>query len=346
MQTIDFLETAKWVIKQFSDEITVNILQGRAFDMLRSTKDLGSSGAILGFVTASQEIAVVAGRLLSHPFAPKVLQAFELEQLLDKDFPKKLAEAAIKFSGSNAPDGYELVHSIINPLSRGWRNLTQCIGPIERLVIPQEVLHQEDFDDVLTIELRYEDQVNPKIETISSVLNNITRLYESISRLYGFSDFTSLKVIYADSGSAFRFDLKGIGEPIKRIKELLVEGWNLIRHRKAEDFRHNNKALLESLETIKKIYASQQSGALEPEDALRIRTLVLDSAIALFEEGVMPREIPRVEVVSNQQLLEGFQQKLLTAASEELTKEDTQNKSQKARSKTKRTKKASPKSNS
>ncbi len=121
-------------------------------------------------------------------------------------------------------------------------------------------------------------------------------------------------VIYADSGSSFRFDFKGLGEPIKQIKSIFVDAWNNVRHRKADDFHHNGKAIIEGLDILRKIQSHRQQNILNPEDANRLSLLINKSMFDLLEAGALPREIPDTENVSNKEIMNGIQQKLLPPA--------------------------------
>jgi hypothetical protein len=61
----------------------------------------------------------------------------------------------------------------------------------------------------------------------------------------------------------------------------------------------------------------RQQGVLNDEDAARYTRLIMETGTSLFKAGALPREVPKVEVVSNQAILEEIQQKLLPPASDE-----------------------------
>jgi len=44
------------------------------------------------------------------------------------------------------------------------------------LTIPLEVMHEKDFDDILTLELQYEDEILPRAETIAEVITDVQKL--------------------------------------------------------------------------------------------------------------------------------------------------------------------------
>jgi len=320
MQTIDFIQTAKWIKAQFSEE-TIQAL----FHRLSYNREPDEGVTIeTPIIEATYELAAIREKLLNHPFAPDALQAFGLEELMRPEFPLMIARKVAEVQRTKPVTPVEMhekmseLDRLLYPARDGWKLFQGCIEPLERLVVPQEVTNEQPFDDILTLELSYGSNLQPTLNAVFEILNNVDKLYGSLARLYGFAEYSPLRVIYADSGSSFRFDFKGLGEPIKRIKELLVEGWNLIRHRKIEDFRRNNQALLESLESVRQIQSLKREGVLENEEAMRLKEQVLDSVTNLFEAGVLPREVPESEYVPNYKLLEEYHRKLLPPAPEQL----------------------------
>ena len=312
MQTVDFLQTAEWIQAQFSQQ-NREVL----FVMLRNLVHSGvaaGSDALKIVMTTSHELVSIRDRLLSHPLAPTVMREFNLVELLKEDFPLRLALFA-SASSKTDPDPEWL--DLSTALWRNWVIFTGCIAPLQRLVVPPQVLKETDFDEVLTLKLEVPDEYLPTIDHFRAVLRNMTELYAAIATLQGVREFPPLRILYVNSGSLIRIDLKGLGEPIKRVKELLIEGWNLIRYRKVEDLRQNNMALLQSLATMQEINSMRELGELPNEDAMRLSQQVLASAVALLEAGVVPREVKATEVVENQKLLSEFQRKLLPPAPSE-----------------------------
>ena len=109
-----------------------------------------------------------------------------------------------------------------------------------------------------------------------------------------------------------RIDLRGLGGPIKQIKELLLEGWSRIRHRHADDFRSNTKALLEGLHVVDALASNKH---LDPESKSRIRHRLVESMLNLFKASALPREVQPVEIIFNDTLIEGIQRRLLPTRS-------------------------------
>lgn len=307
MQTIDFIQTSKWIIAQFSDDTKINLFTNKPFTRPEREEP---RKLISVLVSASHELASLQERFATHIYAPEILRVFGLDELLNKEFPIQIAEAILGKPESPVGPGGD-IRDLLAPIWSKWRIFTSCIEPVEELTIPRDVLNEKDFDDVLTVELRYERDTHPKLETVSESLSNLSTLYAAISTILGMREYSPLVMIFADSGSAVRFDIKGLGEPIKQLKLLIVDLWNKYRHRKAEDYQNNSKALLDGLEVIRQINSLQQKGVFNNEDAERYTRQIIEPALALFEAGALPREIPRVEIVSNQVLLEGIQRKLL-----------------------------------
>jgi hypothetical protein len=311
MQTIDFLMVARWILSQYSDETKEMVLRGNVH-MRAGVEDRKKYVSLL--LRTSAELAVVAERLNVHPHAPTVLRAFGIEQLLSRDFAIAVAESVTAPDGHDKdPTGMGGLLNVLHQITGGWWTFETCIGPVEKLVVPEAVLQETEFDEILTIELLYDGDRHAKAETVSDVLRNVSVLYAALARGLTQREYPPLVVIYADSGSDLRLDLTGSGEPIKELKGFLVELWNRFRHRRADDYRANAEALLGGLKAVAGLEALHQQGALNDEEVARCKRDILEAGIRLFEAGTLPREIPRVEPVSNQRILAEFQRKLLAA---------------------------------
>jgi hypothetical protein len=333
MQTIDFLQTAKWIVTQFSPDTREAFFTNSPF---RRRAEKGERDYIPRLLKASHEVSAVIQRLNDHPYAPDVLRAFELENLLDPDFPVSVIQSLV----SAPPDAGPVLPDASIKLWARWDLFVSCIAPVEKLTVPQEITNEQNFDDILTLELRYEHGMSPQAEAVSDVLADAVKLYAAIARAYGRNEFPPLRVVYADSGSSIRFDFSGLGEIIKEAKELLVELWNRFRHRKAEDYETDVNALLGGLKVTGVIELYRQQGVLNDEDAARYTRLIMETGTSLFKAGALPREVPKVEVVSNQALLEEIQQKLLPPAPDETKGTNKKQKGEKRAAK-KRTRKSS-----
>lgn len=317
MLVTDFLNTVKWLESAFSRETKQVLFEHFLSNMMtRDQRDSLRGGSVGVVMKATTDLAVARTRIVSHKFAPEVLEAFGLDALLREDFPSEVGEQILGLvSGDHlverAQERGSEVDQTLSLLSRRWNLLIGIYGPLQNLLVPKEIVEEEPFDEILTLELRYEKGVAPRASVISEMLSNIEQLYEAVAKSKGKQDHTPLSLIYVASGSFVRFDLTGLGEPIKEIKHLLVEAWTKIRYRKVDDLHNNNKALLGSLEVLRQIEADANENILDHEDALRLREQVLKNTLALFEAGVLPREIPDEELISNQKLLHNIQVKLL-----------------------------------
>lgn len=313
MQTIEFLSTAKWIGGQITSEMESAIFEAGPH-FARSGLEQAS---VQNLFRPLHDLTLVIEQLRTYPLAAKVLRAFQLDEFLDREFPVMLTQRLI--SAEKQRDPRELDEYIIKTrqLWANWQAFKRCIAPLENLTIPQQVIQESDFDEILTIILQYQDSLKPTAATVAQILSSTTELYASIATLTGDREFPPLRVIYFDSGSSIRFDLKGLGDPIKRVKELLVEAWNLVRYREVEDYRRNNRAILEGLKTVREIESLRDRNELPEEDALRLRKLILDGATTLLDNGALPREAMKVEIIENVRILDEFQQKLLPAAPKE-----------------------------
>lgn len=312
MQTIQFIQTVRWLEAQFSGTPLLHmILQG---EVLHARRGPGEFDPKVNepLLTASHQLAMLQPRLQSRPLVPAIMNAFGLSVLLDPSFPVQLAK--ITLTREKQESVSEVMRDLLHDIVRAWRCLSECVGPIEGITTPDAVTQEKDFDDILTVQLEYEQGKEPTVQTISNVLKDANDLYLDVAKLLGAKDAKTLVAIYVASGSDYRFDFKGLGEPIKEIKNLLVEIWGKIRHRQADILERKNTAVLSSLTALEKLKDGRDKQAISQEDADKFAEKIIKASLDLFKHGALIREIPAVEAVSNQKLIEGFQQKQLPGA--------------------------------
>lgn len=315
MQTINLFETIKWIDSLYSKTVKEFLLENALiWDYLHGTV-IKKDNPFHVIFEVTHELAVVRERLLSNPVAVQILKSFNLDLLIDSSFPIVLAEAtAIQIEREKNPPRMDITNDISN-LIRNWRTLVGCQKPLEGLLIPAKVRKEEDFDEILTIEVRYSEDINPQAKKIAELLSNAAKLYEAVCIASGYEDYPPLSVTYVGSGSSVRFDLSGLGSPIKQIKLFFVDFWNLVRHRKTEDFHHKGKAIVEGLDILERIDKSHRKAAISTEEANRLRLQINRAMLGIFEVGALTREVPDFEIVPNRDLMQGIQQKLLPPAS-------------------------------
>jgi hypothetical protein len=185
-----------------------------------------------------------------------------------------------------------------------WEAMQMCAKPLMELTVPSEVAQEKEFDQVLTLEILRTEEDLPTLETLGKVVEPVEGLYQAFLSLQKKGSTEPLRIIYLASGSSLRVDLKGLGEPIKHIKNLLVEGWSLWRHRKATELAQNSRALLASLKTFAEVDKYVRSGAMRKADGDALKARIQKAMLGLFGEGALPREIPTVESVSNFTLID------------------------------------------
>ena len=303
MQTIQFFQTVKWIQSQFSESTIKFFLMAKPWKDRMEEQPEYPMDVLLRI---SHEIANVQPKLVSHPFAPGVLNAFGLGYLLDLAFPADFAAGFF----SRGEKRFKEVDEIGGHL----HVMIECIEPIQKITTPPAIIDEKDFDEILTVELRCGERFDPSTETISEMLKSINIIYIHVAKMQGAEGAGNLSTLYIASGSDYRFDFKGLGEPIREIKKLLVEAWDRVRHRKAEDLHSNKRAVLSGLKTLERIKSGRDKKLISDEDADKLCDKIITSMLDIFGKGVLIREIPSEEIVSNQQLIEGIQQKRLPPA--------------------------------
>lgn len=307
MQTIQFIETGQWIEAQYTERTKTLLLRGAVLRMSAQER------AMAEMLAATHEIAVVRARLAGHPFAPRILKAFGLEILLDPEWPVTLASSLA--GGQGRPEAGETA-PLIAELAHSWQSLTNCLRPLRELTIPPE-LSKPATSDIVTLELRYKEERVLSVDATLAVLERIRDLYLFMCKLAGIDKVESLNVFYMTSGSSFRIDIRGLEKPISALRDLICEVWRLIRHQRAESVRANLRAVSDSLHTLEKITKGREKGHVTESEARELRARAVNATLDLFKEGALISDILPEETVSNQQLLENIQPKLLPPGSEE-----------------------------
>jgi len=295
----------------FTDETRKNILEGR---LLEGGRREGKTEELIQSVfTAAHEISRVQSKLAADPVISEILQAFDLSEMLNERWPTMLSQGVLHLLGATREPGSMPLDAILHETRFKWRTLMSPTNALKSLLIPKVVQAEKPFDEILTIEIRSESDETSASENIAAMLVNLREIYESVAKAMR-AEHVPLTMIYATSGTSFRFDFKGLASVIKEVKNLIVELWRRFRFQRAEEQQANNKAVVENLKILEIIAAQEREKTLTAEESAGLREVILRKTQSFFDTGAVPREIPRTEVIENQVLLEARQPKLLTTA--------------------------------
>lgn len=175
-----------------------------------------------------------------------------------------------------------------------------------------------DNEDYTTIKTENENLLLVFPEGVEE-LSNLERISEGLFAIEllkrGLIEFLKINeqdlvVVSIDSGSDKQFNLKGSGELIKEIKELILSMWDRIvtyKGKKTSEYLDN---IAKSLPIIEKIAEMQSSGTISPESAeLMKRNIVqgvgklISSGAIIPEQGDYKRFEPRKLMAPEQKLI-------------------------------------------
>lgn len=299
MQSIQLIQTMQWIQRELESICGVLLSPGT----IQLTREAEKGSPLPEeIILATYELARKQPILVERPMVVDVLTAFSLDFLLVPEWPAKYG-TLIRDRESGRGEIYRSMNY--------WNWFTESITPLSKLLIPEAIRQEHDFDETLTIEWRSSISGSLTLEVVAHVLNEVNSLYLAIARGLRIQNVEPLQIIFADSGSPLRIDLKGLGEPIKHVKDALLESWRRIRHWRADELTENSKAALSGLEVLRQLGALESGGKLTKEDCNQIRGQVVSSIVEIFGNGAVPREIPSVERVENQRLIEERVTKLL-----------------------------------
>ena len=229
MKTIDLIKTIQWLDAQVGPATKELLFSRRLFSGRQ--REVGTAqSTIEPILQISNEIALAQQAISNHPFAPKVLTSFGIKKLFEAKFIATILTSTIAAEPGKIERGQEMWM-----LLSSWEAMQSCAKPLQELTLPLEVAQEKEFDEVLTMQVLRDDQTMVTLQTLRNVIDDIEKLYRSFLTLQKGTSAEPLQVVYLASGSSIRIDLKGLGDPIKQIKNLLVEGWSLWRHRKSTE---------------------------------------------------------------------------------------------------------------
>lgn len=295
MQTKVVIEKIRWINEQVSGDLEKFLFPG----VVRiETEDVLNNiiNASIFFETISKA-----------PLAVQVLEAFELKALVDRKF----FEEYLGYLTGNDDGGNSEIFTI-NDIPFGWRSMINAAECIEGLTTPVEMLVHASSETFISFELASRTAAGTGLSRLAKATGFAELAYETIEQIYAPKETGSaLTIIKIESGSEIRIDCKGLGEPIKHLKALILESWHKLRHKRPEEVLMNAKAALESLAVIAEIKKQQNDKVITRGQADKLRTAIIDSVCGLFANGVLINDIPATEKVENATLIENFTPKLL-----------------------------------
>lgn len=322
MQPSRFFNVVRWLKKLLSAELQQNLLEGNVFRELRADSMEAISKSLRIVLDGALELSRSQVEIHSNPDAEKVLTTFGLLNLGDPKWIAQLAQSAIMpFDVKNPVAAIHAIAQLLDPVAIKWRALTALAESAEKLLIPEAVLREVDFDEILTVELTSDSDLASEARNIASLITELQELHALVARALGEEDVPSLKLIFAESGTPFRFDFKGSGEIIKELKNIMVEVWDRIRFRKQDGQHETNRVVVESLSVVKLIASQVNEGTLTEEEAGILKQSIIRSTISVFDSGALPREIPPTQTVANKQLVSARHPKQLTVSPSSATSE-------------------------
>jgi hypothetical protein len=247
--------------------------------------------------------------------AVQIMKAFGLERLIDRQSFKEwipiFHHLAIEMRREGASESRGPEYAPIDRITNAWKTMTQCAEPINLLTIPESMRKPSLPENFISFEVASVGEENTSLARLAKAANFAEEAYEVVCRVYQIKGNGRLDIVKVESGSDIKIDCKGLGEPIKHLKDLILEAWHKLRHKRTEEILEDSKAVLNSLAVIDQINSREQENSLSAEEAEQLRRRVVSSVCGLFESGAIIDEIPPQETVENTKLLSNFSPKLI-----------------------------------
>ena len=302
MQTRTVINKIRWIRSQLPDG-----LEERLFSE-RDTEEAVRGGGI-EFVHDTTRFTEVVSRDAA---AVDILRAFDLRALVDrKETVQWLELLMVSAKHHDRDESAARSGPLEDSVAIAWRIMMGSVDPIEKLTTPEEMRTPELPETYISFEIASIAAENTPLSRLAKAAAFAEEAYETVCRVYKTEGSRTLVIVKVESGSSIRIDCKGLGEPIKHLKDLILEAWHKLRHKRAEEVLVNNEAVLGSLAAIEQINLRVADGSLSPEEAEKLRRTIIASVCGLIECGALIAEIPSQETVENTKLLDGFVPKLL-----------------------------------
>ena len=302
MQTRTVINKIRWIRSQLPGELEEFLFSEPSetdpisFDVFKLTSEVSRFAELVARDAAASEI----------------LRAFGMTPLLNRnEFPQWIETVFISKTRRLRQSKEENETPPSDPIAIAWRSMIRSVDPIENLTTPEEMREPELPETFISFELASVAAQNTSLARLAKATDFADQAYETVCRIYETKGSPTLAVVKVDSGSSIRIDCKGLGEPIKHLKDLILEAWHKVRHKRVEEVLENNKAVLGSLAVMEKINARERDESLSREEAEQLRRKIMTSVFGLFECGALIAEIPSQETVENTELLGGFVPKRL-----------------------------------
>ena len=245
MQRREVINKIRWIHSQVPDDLEAWMFPPPG------AKDIEPGNAIQNIHDVSRFVEVLS----RDATAVQILRAFHLSALLDrKEFfgwVDRLFSVETAHKMRDDSDKKEMVPE--DSVAIAWRTMIGSVDPIENLTTPEEMRTPELPETFISFELSSIAAENTPLPRLAKATAFAEEAYETVWRAYQIKGSGTLAVVKVESGSSIRIDCKGLGEPIKHLKDLILEAWHKLRHKRAEEVLVNNEVVLGSLAAFEQI---------------------------------------------------------------------------------------------
>jgi len=272
MQILEVLRTLEWLKSAARSLI----------DMLGKGVRVTSKQGPDPYLSAIYEHSRLSATLRANPSAVTVLKAFDLgDAFLHPDRVLRLVSMEESAEGI----GSRMYQRIYRELVFPWNQMESCLEPLKELTIPAALTSSEAPEDILTVNISEREHLD--LKTLTKTLLQLEALYETVERIHGADpQYPPLELVKIESGTDVRIDVKGLGKPIKEIKNLILETWTKHRHKRVDEIVDHNRAVASSIELLEEIDRKVKKGNLSDEDGNRFKRAIVSKPLASSRTGL------------------------------------------------------------
>jgi hypothetical protein len=220
------------------------------------------------------------------PEERKILGIFELETLAVPD----VWLTPIRVEGSK-PTLYGRLRYVVETFPRFSMLLERGSDEEEIALRPAQKGSSTVFPTKrLTFFIRELETPTLTLRDFASIIGDIETIFQAVLKVSG-EKGSDLVVVALDSGSEKSIDVVGIASAVDKLSGFMLEVWDRIRFARANKVRASIKTASEGLTLLNELRVSQEKGAVTPEEAEKLKRVLLKSVDDLFVKGVYTDEM-------------------------------------------------------
>lgn len=183
------------------------------------------------------------------------------------------------------PDNIELFETVIVSL----KILKHYAMTLNNYIRTSREPKKEESAEIIDFEI-VENENELTVESFIAIFRNIQELYTTIAEVY--NDFDSkLTIVFIESGTSFKFSLKGAEKVAKELIKVLGQIWDTIIFQEFKSFDRSLESITKAVSLVGYISEQEKSKKIDSHKAGLLKEKILANSMQIIEKGVLPSEL-------------------------------------------------------